>query len=84
MNVRGLGSKFPAEGSYLTYAINSKLKIILPHKLKKTYGQISPRMQYLFKLRSQLCMNTWGLQVGDTAQSMVVLLNLFSVTFRVE
>ena len=42
MNVRGLGSKFPAEGSYLTYAINSKLKVILRHKLKKTYGQISP------------------------------------------
>ena len=42
MNVRGLGSKFPAEGSYLSYAINKKFKAIPRHKLKKTYGQISP------------------------------------------
>ena len=64
MNVRGLGSKFPAEGSYLTYAMNSKLKAIPRHKLKKTYGRVSPGMQYLFNQQLRMYL----LQLGDTVQ----------------
>ena len=75
-------SKFPAEGSYLTYAISSKLIAIPRHKLKKTYGRISPWMQYLFNLfisRSQL----WYRITVRRYSPMVVLLTYFRLLFAV-
>ena len=39
---------FRQKGNYLTCAMNSILKAIPRHKLKKTYGRVSPGMQYLF------------------------------------
>ena len=58
----GLGSKFPAEGSYLSYAINYKLKAIPRHKLKRHMVEFLHECNIiLFNLlfwRSQLCQIT--------------------------
>ena len=60
--------------SLMQYAINSKLEAIPRHKLKKTYGRISPWMQNLFDLKSQVM----NLKIIVRWYSpMVDLLNLF-------